>query len=740
MHNKNDLIKVFFIILCLSYTADVFSLCNFNTSEHSKELNNSNNIESIQVRVPNNKKWSKNLLKIATSNSDNIDSKYKDNFKSEITVKYKFGICKYIGRTRVNGDWKDHIKFNSNGILASLDIKLEDGNIVNAIRFKLLLPHTRNSHNEVLGSMLLKELGFIAPETFLINGEINGIKSIFLFQENAEKEMLERNLRREGPIFEGNEMFLWSYEDLDVFEIPELALSKLTNDDWANKGITSSLIALNSYLQLQKVYLEYSSTCCILQSNTYLDKKFKDFALIMIAMDGSHGLSPFNRKFYFNVFQDSFEPIYYDGDLNLQKELSIDEISEYINYSSFFQDFDLDNFNNFIDKISNLSRSDNFKKSFLDRSLNSNFSENFFKSSFQILVQNLNLIANEYIKLNKSFKNRKLHDLDIEKSKYLSLLENNNINHDIYEVNGYENGKFTIQNTINENADDIILDREEIIKIISKNRFRKTSIDLFPSKNRLILANNQSIPFLNGEIVFSSGIKIIQDDTSKTLKIIQAKANEWALIKNLNLEEWDIHFIGKNPDSSDVSQQRFNVFGLTGCLNLYNVNLNNVNIYADLGHCEDSLNIINSSGQINSVNISNGYADAFDLDFSDIRINLLEVSGSGNDCLDVSGGSYHLEEIKLFNCSDKGISVGEGSSLRLNSGVISSSGIGISSKDLSMVDVGDINMNNVAICIEAMQKKQEFGGGNISINSLQCKGLIKKDDYSFIKIGNQSEL
>ena len=108
--------------------------------------------------------------------------------------------------------------------------------------------------------------------------------------------------------------------------------------------------------------------------------------------------------------------------------------------------------------------------------------------------------------------------------------------------------------------------------------------------------------------------------------------------------------------------------------------------------------------------------------------------------MDVSGGSYHLEEIKLFNCSDKGISVGEGSSLRLNSGVISSSGIGISSKDLSMVDVGDINMNNVAICIEAMQKKQEFGGGNISINSLQCKGLIKKDDYSFIKIGNQSEL
>ena len=56
-------------------------------------------------------------------------------------------------------------------------------------------------------------------------------------------------------------------------------------------------------------------------------------------------------------------------------------------------------------------------------------SENFFKSSFQILVQNLNLIANEYIELNKSFKNRKLHDLDIEKSKYLSLLENNNINH-----------------------------------------------------------------------------------------------------------------------------------------------------------------------------------------------------------------------------------------------------------------------------------------------------------------------
>ena len=42
--------------------------------------------------------------------------------------------------------------------VSSLDVKLKDGNILNAVGFKLLIPQTRNGLNEVLGSLILEIL------------------------------------------------------------------------------------------------------------------------------------------------------------------------------------------------------------------------------------------------------------------------------------------------------------------------------------------------------------------------------------------------------------------------------------------------------------------------------------------------------------------------------------------------------------------------------------------------------
>ena len=73
------------------------------------------------------------------------------------------------------------------------------------------------NNNEILGSLLLRELDFIAPETFHVVVDVNGSESLMLFQEKAEKELLERNMRREGPIFEGDEVLLWSYKNYENF-------------------------------------------------------------------------------------------------------------------------------------------------------------------------------------------------------------------------------------------------------------------------------------------------------------------------------------------------------------------------------------------------------------------------------------------------------------------------------------------------------------------------------------------
>ena len=98
--------------------------------------------------------------------------------------------------------------------------------------------------------------------------------------------------------------------------------------------------------------------------------------------------------------------------------------------------------------------------------------------------------------------------------------------------------------------------------------------------------------------------------------------------------------------------------------NFYNSSLDNINFEIENGRCEDSLNIISSSGQIKNVAVKNAYSDGVDIDFSNIIIFNSKIINSGNDCLDFSGGNYILNKVNVQNCGDKGISIGEKSKLR----------------------------------------------------------------------------
>ena len=150
-----------------------------------------------------------------------------------------------------------------------------------------------------------------------------------------------------------------------------------------------------------------------------------------------------------------------------------------------------------------------------------------------------------------------------------------------------------------------------------------------------------------------------------------------------------------------------------------------------------ALNIIKSSGSINNLSIVNSYSDALDADFSNLTINNAQIDIAGNDCLDFSGGIYMLKNSKLSNCSDKGISVGENSQLNGDNININFSSMGLSSKDSSKVHIKNSKFENTKICLEAAKKKQEFNGGFIEIENLNCgSSSFTQDEFSLIKKGN----
>ena len=143
-----------------------------------------------------------------------------------------------------------------------------------------------------------------------------------LFQETASKELLERNLRREGPLFEGDESIFWK---IGTIKASKILLSRMINSDWFLKGKNSQILSLNAYHQLQLAYnmsnsMNFKSNRMTIFPNNEKTNIFKDYFATLLIMDGMHGLFLNNRKFYYNSFSQNFEPIYYDGDFKFLKK------------------------------------------------------------------------------------------------------------------------------------------------------------------------------------------------------------------------------------------------------------------------------------------------------------------------------------------------------------------------------------------------------------------------------------
>ena len=228
-------------------------------------------------------------------------------------------------------------------------------------------------------------------------------------------------------------------------------------------------------------------------------------------------------------------------------------------------------------------------------------------------------------------------------------------------------------------------------------------------------------------------------EKKKEIKIYQNYSNDWILFSNMNLKNWKIEFIGKKSDDKDYIFQRMNFFGMTGCINFFNVKIDN--IYFDIlgGYCEDSLNIVNSFGNIKLLNVQSSYADAIDMDFSKIDIDKISVNNAGNDCIDLSSGKYKILYALLNNCGDKAISVGEKSTLDLKTITVNNAKTGLASKDSSLSEVDEAIIENVEICLSAYNKKQEFFGGQINIKNIKCRNFNQKkniDDVSKIIMNN----
>lgn len=748
--------------------------CSFNINKDYAQNIDNLKIELIEVDIHDFRKWTVNGVRILTNRYRYVPEKFKRRFDSTISVTYEDGSkCLFDGRVRHSGDEKDHIGQLENSLVQSLDVHLLNGNIKGITKFKLLRPKTRgNLEDEILITELLRNLNFLAPRSIKLQARVNQVKTTMLFQEKAAKEMLEFNKRREGPILEADERFFFkavrkiednnlSGWDMGVVSLlnksSKYMLAKQVNTNILEKSEGYKKMSFNAVNNLNLIYLYFSNRFQDEINNfNYFDYdldnnllstfgdskliKLDNYKLFMEATNSVHGLAANNRKFYWNSYENYFEPINYDSNSYINNDIP-NGVVRYPISQNFYSSF-----NNLRNKINNLDQEiilNNLSLSGL------NFSNDYLKKKINKIIRNIDQLEKNYLN-NTSYKMIKHNETRLNENTMKNFHKNLKENHpqtflikNDLDINNFQKCEIYLEKCINLNLSPVELSSLLEGELAKDNSFFQYIGNNFDFNNSINANAYNKKNFKDTVIFYDNGVSIDFDQKNQILNLEQNSREAKAFFINGKLNNIKINFIGKQNDlnnNTNLKEFPINEKGLTGCLSFINLKIKNVSINSTNSSCEDAVNFINSSGQVDNISIVNSMSDALDIDFSNIKIKNININTAKNDCVDFSYGNYNIENLDLINCGDKALSVGEKSKLSLNSIITYQSETGIASKDSSIVKFKKGNFNSVRNCLSAYKKKQEFEGGVIIFNNMECKSRKEKivfDKHSLINQQNK---
>ena len=232
---------------------------------------------------------------------------------SAITENDKFEID-----IRLKGERKIHFNDKMN---SSYKVDLNKDNYIFGLNsFSLQKPRVRNYIHEWLFHEMAEDFDLIKIKYEFIDLAINGSsQGLYVVEESFGKEMIERNKRRNGPIFAFDDNmvnYLSNYkvdEDNPFFRIYD-------KNFWFQK---ENILIVKSASQKLRDFINSKRS---LEQTFDLDKFAKFFAIID-ATYTLHALSPGTLRLYYNPVSGLFEPIPFDGQRGVP------------NYSKFNSDF-----------------------------------------------------------------------------------------------------------------------------------------------------------------------------------------------------------------------------------------------------------------------------------------------------------------------------------------------------------------------------------------------------------------
>ena len=136
-----------------------------------------------------------------------------------------------------------------------------------------------------------------------------------------------------------------------------------------------------------------------------------------------------------------------------------------------------------------------------------------------------------------------------------------------------------------------------------------------------------------------------------------------------------------------------------------------------------ALNFIHSKYELSDSYFKSVKSDAVDSDYSNGTITNSIFTDIGNDAMDFSGSISELSDIRIDGVGDKVLSAGEKSKISGKYIDIINAEIGITSKDLSEVDLSNVKIKDTRLGFAVFQKKEEYGASKAKITGLEMTNV-----------------
>lgn len=716
----------------------------------SRDLPTEIYVDVVQSRQ---RAWVENLLQALTSRTLNIPPSARKKFQATVSWEIDGHYCEHDAEIRLNGDMKDHISYQGSEVIASVSVKLLTGHIGNIVRFKLLLPETRVGENEILAILFYREFGFISPETRLVTGYLNGIRTEYLFQESPAKEFMEANNLRESMLVEGDERWRWMmqsrpdvYSDIllkETIRVENRVFARADNRGWLDNP-TSTMIGATGLTVANRLYHQYHvdkpsrtggethlglTSSYRLRQNSEVIRDESLFVLLAKVFYSSHALRVHNRKYYYDPTYQNLIPIYYDG-MALR---DADNLSARFPRNGTFPKEEIDLVTG---KLSDDKVREKIYMELVARGGKTS------REDFESLVDTVLARARALEPRPSDPPDEPLPAVELDLP--LLLLEEEGD----YQFFGFNvaTGRFQLC-TATPDVDD---------------GRRPTCVDATAEPREIlsesVAENGDPIPFIGGfsrtetgglQLTLPKGRRTRTESNPENLDVTVA-ADELLILDfdddldaevvrkyHLKMEAsgstaGKVLVRGKVPDGADfvvtgnggtIGLTRYDERLLTGCLTFLDASLNEVRISASNVPCEDSVNFVRTDGTVSRLVVDSAFADAIDADFSDLQFDRIEISAAANDCIDLSAGRYQVANLIATGCGDKGLSVGERAVVFLDYLEVTDAVFGAVAKDSSYLYIDSAAFDTVGSCLAAYRKKQEFDGARIEFSesvAMQC--------------------